>query len=72
MPLQPACSDINSTVPVKHSAINCENGRHSALSGSKAEIGGIVHATCRHCGCELIRFASSRRWIRVGELGLKG
>ncbi len=54
---------------VKISIAGCENGRHSAVTGSKIEIGGIVHATCRHCGCELMRLGASRRWFRVGEMG---
>jgi len=53
----------------KPSAMDCENGRHSAMSGSKLEINGIVHATCRHCGCELMRLGASRRWFRTGEMG---
>lgn len=54
---------------LKLSAIGCENGRHSAISGSKIEINGVVHATCRHCGCELMRLGASRRWFRTGEMG---
>lgn len=53
----------------KLSAIGCENGRHSAIGGSKIEINGVVHATCRHCGCELMRLGASRRWFRTGEMG---
>jgi hypothetical protein len=55
--------------PPKASAIGCENGRHSAISSSKTEINGVVHAVCRHCGCELMRLGASRRWFRTGQLG---
>jgi len=55
--------------PRKASAISCENGRHSAIGASKIEINGIVHATCRHCGCELMRLGASRRWFRTGPMG---
>jgi len=70
MPLQPA---PHTTAPKgvheKLSAAACENGRHSAITTSKVDIAGIVHATCRHCGCELMRFGASRRWFRTGEMG---
>ena len=55
--------------PVKIDATGCENGRHSAIRGSKVEVGGVIHATCRHCGCELMRLEASRRWFRVGQMG---
>jgi len=55
--------------PIKLSLAGCENGRHSAITGSKVEITGNVHATCRHCGCELMRLGASRRWFRVGVMG---
>jgi hypothetical protein len=69
MPLQPVSIASSRGSHVKTSAIDCENGRHSAVSGSKIEIGGVVHATCRHCGCELMRLGASRRWFRTGEMG---
>ena len=70
MPLQPATSSaLRSAHHPKLSALGCENGRHSAASGSKIDIGGVVHATCRHCGCELMRLGASRRWFRTGEMG---
>lgn len=55
--------------PVKISLAGCENGRHSAITTSKVDIAGVVHATCRHCGCELMRLGASRRWFRVGQMG---
>jgi hypothetical protein len=57
------------SVPFKASALGCENGRHSALGSSKSEINGVVHAICRHCGCELMRLGASRRWFRTGQMG---
>ena len=68
MPLQPVLS-ASPHIPLKLSAAGCENGRHSAIGSSKVEIGGVVHATCRHCGCELMRLGASRRWFRTGEMG---
>lgn len=59
----------SSAPPEKASALACENGRHSAVGGSRTEINGISHAVCRHCGCELMRFGSSRRWFRTGRMG---
>ena len=55
--------------PIKLSLAGCENGRHSAITSSKVEITGNIHATCRHCGCELMRLGASRRWFRVGQMG---
>jgi len=69
MPLQPVSVASSRGDTVKTSAIDCENGRHSAVTGSKVEIGGVVHATCRHCGCELMRLGASRRWFRTGQMG---
>ena len=69
MPLQPVSIASFEATHVKISAAGCENGRHSAISSSKVEIGGVVHATCRHCGCELMRLGASRRWFRTGEMG---
>jgi len=69
MPLQSATCFTPHRDHPKLSAIGCENGRHSAASGSKIEINGVVHATCRHCGCELMRLGASRRWFRTGEMG---
>ena len=69
MPLQPVNTPSSGGMHVKASAVDCENGRHSAVSGSKIEIGGVVHAVCRHCGCELMRLGASRRWFRTGEMG---
>lgn len=69
MPLQPASHASSRGSHVKASAVDCENGRHSAVSGSKIEIDDISYATCRHCGCELMRFGASRRWFRTGEMG---
>ncbi|MET0375673.1 MAG: hypothetical protein ABW128_15625 [Rhizorhabdus sp.] len=69
MPLQPALSIASEGDPVKSSAHGCENGRHSAITTSKIEINGIVHATCRHCGCELMRLSASRRWFQTGQMG---
>lgn len=69
MPLQPVPFRASKSVPIKITAIGCENGRHSAISGSKVEIAGVVHATCRHCGCELMRLSASRRWFRTGQMG---
>jgi hypothetical protein len=69
MPLQSVSTAPLRAVHVKISAAGCENGRHSAISSSKVEIGGVVHATCRHCGCELMRLGASRRWFRTGEMG---
>jgi exosome complex RNA-binding protein Csl4 len=54
---------------VARSALGCENGRHSAISATKVDVGGVIHAECRHCGCQLMRFAASRRWFRCGEMG---
>ncbi len=54
---------------ISRSLLHCENERHSALASSKIEVGGIVHAECRHCGCQLMRLAASRRWFRCGEMG---
>ncbi|ATE66891.1 hypothetical protein [Rhizorhabdus dicambivorans] len=70
MPLQPM--PISASPHAHHtklSALGCENGRHSAVSGSKVEIDGVVHAICRHCGCELMRLGASRRWFRTGQMG---
>ena len=69
MPLQPVSTAFTEGAHVKVSALGCENGRHSAITSSKVEIGGVVHATCRHCGCELMRLGASRRWFRTGEMG---
>jgi len=69
MPLQPVSTALFRATHVKISAAGCENGRHSAISSSKVEIGGVIHATCRHCGCELMRLGASRRWFRTGEMG---
>lgn len=69
MPLQPARAASKGAAPFKASAIGCENGRHSAVSASKVEINGVVHAVCRHCGCELMRLGASRRWFRTGQRG---
>ncbi|KKC24745.1 hypothetical protein [Sphingomonas sp. SRS2] len=69
MPLQPALTVPPKGDPVKLSAAGCENGRHSAITASKVEIDGIIHATCRHCGCELMRLGASRRWFRTGQMG---
>lgn len=69
MPLQPVRIASPRDSQAKISALGCENGRHSAIAGSKVEIGGVVHATCRHCGCELMRLGASRRWFRTGEMG---
>ena len=69
MPLQPVSPASPGGPHAKASAAHCENGRHSAVSGSKIEIGGVVHATCRHCGCKLMRLGASRRWFRTGEMG---
>lgn len=69
MPLQPVSKASLRDTHVKISAASCEVGRHSAIVGSKIEIGGVVHATCRHCGCELMRLGASRRWFRTGEMG---
>ena len=69
MPLQSARAAPKGAVPFKASAIGCENGRHSAVSASKVEINGVVHAVCRHCGCELMRLGASRRWFRTGQMG---
>lgn len=69
MPLQSVSLASLRGSHVKISAVGCENGRHSAISGSKIEIDGVVHATCRHCGCELMRLGASRRWFRTGQMG---
>lgn len=69
MPLQPARLTTPQGTPVKLTAAGCENGRHSAITRSKVEIDGIVHAVCRHCGCELMRMGASRRWFRTGQMG---
>lgn len=69
MPLTSVSRLPSSASPAKASALACENGRHSAVSGSRAEINGITHAVCRHCGCELMRLGSSRRWFRTGRMG---
>lgn len=69
MPLQPVMTADTSQDHLKLSALGCENGRHSAISSSKVEINGVVHATCRHCGCELMRLGASRRWFRTGSMG---
>ena len=69
MSLQPVSTASSRGIHVKSSALDCENGRHSAIGSSKIEIGGIVHAVCRHCGYELMRLGSSRRWFRRGEMG---
>lgn len=69
MPLRPVSLVSSEGPQAKASAAHCENGRHSAVSGSKIEFDGIVHATCRHCGCELMRLGASRRWFRTGEMG---
>lgn len=69
MPLQPALTIAPKGEPIKLTALGCENGRHSAITRSKVEIDGIVHATCRHCGCELMRLGASRRWFRTGQMG---
>lgn len=69
MPLQPVSTASLRVDHIKISAVGCENGRHSAISSSKIEIGGVVHATCRHCGCELMRLGASRRWFRTGQMG---
>lgn len=69
MPLQRASAASFPNRHVKANAVDCENGRHSAITASKVEIGGVVHARCRHCGCELMRFGASRRWFRTGEMG---
>lgn len=69
MTLQPSPIIAPQGDPIKLTAIGCENGRHSAITRSKVEIGGIVHATCRHCGCELMRLGASRRWFRTGQMG---
>jgi hypothetical protein len=69
MPLLPVSPASSRGPYVKNSAVDCENGRHSAVSGSKVEIDGVVHAICRHCGCELMRLGASRRWFRTGEMG---
>jgi len=69
MPLQPVTIASLRGADSKVTALSCENGRHSAITSSKVEIGGVVHATCRHCGCELMRLGASRRWFRTGEMG---
>jgi len=69
MPLQLASHLSSKRDHLKISAACCESGRHSAITSSKVDIGGIVHATCRHCGCELMRLGASRRWFRTGEMG---
>lgn len=69
MPLQSASRFSSKGEHLKISAIGCESGRHSAIGNSKVDIGGVVHATCRHCGCELMRLGASRRWFRTGEMG---
>lgn len=69
MPLQPAPLSSHGAPAFKASAAGCENGRHSAIGSSKIEINGVVHATCRHCGCELMRLGASRRWFRTGQMG---
>lgn len=69
MPLQPVSTILPQGTHFKITAAGCENGRHSAIGSSKVEIGGVVHATCRHCGCELMRLGASRRWFRTGEMG---
>lgn len=69
MPLQPVPASSGHHDHAKLSALGCENGRHSAVTGSKVEINGVVHATCRHCGCELMRLGASRRWFRTGQMG---
>lgn len=69
MPLQPFSTILPEATHFKITAAGCENGRHSAIGSSKVEIGGVVHATCRHCGCELMRLGASRRWFRTGEMG---
>ena len=69
MPLQPALHLSSKGQSLKISSASCESGRHSAISSSKVEIGGVVHATCRHCGCELMRLGASRRWFRTGQMG---
>jgi hypothetical protein len=69
MPLQSVSIASFRDTHVKISAVGCENGRHSAISGSKIEISGVIHATCRHCGCELMRLGASRRWFRTGQMG---
>jgi len=70
MPLQFA--PLVAPKPIKYfkaSAHGCENERHSAIGSSKIEINGVIHATCRHCGCELMRLGASRRWFRTGQMG---
>jgi hypothetical protein len=69
MPLQPVSKASLREAHLKISAAGCEVGRHSAITSSKIEIGGVIHATCRHCGCELMRLGASRRWFRTGEMG---
>lgn len=70
MPLQQARIEPPKRIEhFKASAIGCENGRHSAIGSSKIEIDGVIHATCRHCGCELMRLGASRRWFRTGQMG---
>jgi len=69
MKFMPVSRALSGDTNIKASAVDCENGRHSAISSSKVEIDGVVHAVCRHCGCELMRLGASRRWFRTGEMG---
>ncbi|TZG27537.1 hypothetical protein [Sphingomonas montanisoli] len=55
--------------PKKHSAIACENGRHSAVARVHDAVSGVSYAECRHCGCKLMRTAAARRWYRTGVMG---
>ena len=47
----------------------CLAGRHVPAYKTRIDAGGIEHGHCRHCGCELARVPTLRRWYRSGLMG---